>query len=333
MKMPGWGWIAFVVGLGALIALTAWQGFGAVSRGLSNVGWRVFWLVPLFSFPLMMATWAWGVLFAPEERPAWTRLAFARWIGLSVNQLLPVARVGGEVARARLVSEPERRSAAVVTSILADKTAQVASVGLFALMGLFALSWRASKTEFVVVSLVGIVAVAGFGIAFFVAQVRGGVHAAGRWISVLLPESTRESWLDTVGDTQDRLSRVYATRAFATSVVANVLFRVGIAVEVWLSLWFLGVRVDVLDAVIIEGLNQMLRAAVFIVPGALGAQEGGFIALGAVVGVPAPAAIAVSLCMRARELLVGIPALLAWQIREGMQGATGTATPRPDEFR
>jgi uncharacterized membrane protein YbhN (UPF0104 family) len=60
-----------------------------------------------------------------------------------------------------------------------------------------------------------------------------------------------------------------------------------------------------------------VRGAAFIVPGAIGVQEGGFIALCAIFGIPAPTAIALSLVKRLPELLLGIPGLLIWQGLEG----------------
>jgi uncharacterized membrane protein YbhN (UPF0104 family) len=53
------------------------------------------------------------------------------------------------------------------------------------------------------------------------------------------------------------------------------------------------------------------------VPGALGAQEGGLVLFGAVIGIPADLALAVALAKRVRELALGLPGLAAWQWVEG----------------
>ena len=58
-------------------------------------------------------------------------------------------------------------------------------------------------------------------------------------------------------------------------------------------------------------------ADVFVIPGAIGVQEGGFIALCGVFGIPAPTAIALSLIKRLPEIVLGIPGLLLWQGLEG----------------
>jgi hypothetical protein len=59
-----------------------------------------------------------------------------------------------------------------------------------------------------------------------------------------------------------------------------------------------------------------IRSAVFPVPGALGVQEGGYVIVGNLLGIPGDAAFALSLIARVRELILGIPGLLAWQLIE-----------------
>jgi len=60
-----------------------------------------------------------------------------------------------------------------------------------------------------------------------------------------------------------------------------------------------------------------VRAAAFLIPGAIGVQEGGFIVLGSLVGLGPEVSLALSLTKRVRELLLGIPGLIIWQAAEG----------------
>ena len=59
-----------------------------------------------------------------------------------------------------------------------------------------------------------------------------------------------------------------------------------------------------------------IRSAVFPVPGALGVQEGGYVVIGNLLGIPGDAAFALSLIARVRELILGIPGLICWQMIE-----------------
>ena len=56
-----------------------------------------------------------------------------------------------------------------------------------------------------------------------------------------------------------------------------------------------------------------IRTGAFAIPGGLGVQEGGSVLVGAVLGIPAPVALALALARRVREFLLGVPGLLAWQ--------------------
>ena len=83
--------------------------------------------------------------------------------------------------------------------------------------------------------------------------------------------------------------------------------------EVCIVLAALGHAVSPLAAVVIESLGMAARSAGFAVPGAVGVQEGGFVLACGLYGVPAEAALALSVLKRLRECLVGMPALMAWQ--------------------
>jgi uncharacterized membrane protein YbhN (UPF0104 family) len=50
-----------------------------------------------------------------------------------------------------------------------------------------------------------------------------------------------------------------------------------------------------IDAFILESLGSGVRVAAFMLPGALGALEGSFVLLGALFGLPADSALAISL--------------------------------------
>jgi uncharacterized membrane protein YbhN (UPF0104 family) len=83
-------------------------------------------------------------------------------------------------------------------------------------------------------------------------------------------------------------------------------------VEVCLALHFLGHDVDARAGLVIESLGQAAKAVGFAVPGALGIQEGGYVAVCAIFGLPAELAIALSIVKRMREFILGVPALCAW---------------------
>ena len=84
--------------------------------------------------------------------------------------------------------------------------------------------------------------------------------------------------------------------------------------EVYLIAYFLGVPVSWSSALLLESVGQAIRGAGFAIPGALGVQEGGYLLLAPLAGLPPNAALALSLAKRTRELLLGLPGLLFLQI-------------------
>lgn len=73
------------------------------------------------------------------------------------------------------------------------------------------------------------------------------------------------------------------------------------------------VPVSLVTALIFESVGQGIRGAMFIVPGALGVLEGGYIVVGAMLGIGGEAAMAFSVVRRVRELAFGIPGIIVWQ--------------------
>src|SRR6202030_4436335 len=80
--------------------------------------------------------------------------------------------------------------------------------------------------------------------------------------------------------------------------------------EVFLILELLNNPVSWVNALLLESLGQAIRGAAFAVPGALGVQEGGYLLLAPLAGLPPDMALELSLAKRARELLLGVPGLL-----------------------
>ena len=89
------------------------------------------------------------------------------------------------------------------------------------------------------------------------------------------------------------------------------------ASEVWVALAFAGQPIPFGSALVIESLVYAMRTAAFVVPNAVGVQEGAYILLGGAFGLSPEMALALSLLKRARDLTIGLPVLAWWQVAEG----------------
>jgi putative membrane protein len=150
----------------------------------------------------------------------------------------------------------------------------------------------------------------------FAIQRIGIVNLGARLVGTLFGDR----WADLVGSAArlDRVLRLVYRRP--SRVIASLGWQlVGWTLgsgEIWLALRFLGHPIDLYDAFLLEALAQAISSAAFLVPGALGVQEGGFVILGSLLGLGPEVSLAVALARRIRDLIVFLPGLVVWQLGE-----------------
>jgi hypothetical protein len=86
--------------------------------------------------------------------------------------------------------------------------------------------------------------------------------------------------------------------------------------SVWIGYRLLGTPIGLISAMALEGLLSGALAIAFLVPAGIVVQEASYVALGRLFGIPAHVSLAFSLLRRARDIAVGAPALVSWQIAE-----------------
>lgn len=308
---------SLAVGLALLGLLLAQHDLGALAAALAAVGWGVLWATLAHLPTVWLDMLAWRHLVAAARRPGRMAMFGFRWIGESVNALLPAAQVGGDVARARLLALAGVPGAEAGASVVVDFTLGLATQVVFSLVGVAALLAFVAPGDLgapVVAAVAGVVAVAAlvYGI-----QRAGAIALVGRFLGTL---ARGESWRGVAGGVaamEDRLRELYARR---TDLLVAAGWRLASwfahAAEVWIVLAFLGVDAGFVAALVIESLTAAIRSAAFMIPGALGAQEGGIVVLFALLGLPPDAAWAVAMVKRIRELGVGAPGLMLWAMAE-----------------
>ncbi len=310
--------VGFLIGLGVVIVLVAWQGVATIADRLAAAGWGIL-LVALFIPPdLILRTASWRLLFAPGRTPRFADTVWAMWIGSSVNFLLPVATIGGEFVKARVLTLRSVRGVDAAASVLLDKTVQAVSVLLWALIGITILVVVAPDEPMVAAALAGS-ALLMLGIAGFVlVQYAGAFGLFARPAARMFSSGRWQSLIESAADLDAVIRDLYRRPGvIATSSCLRLAKRAVMAGEVWLVAWLIGYPIGLAEAVMLNSLAVALRSAAFIVPGGIGVQEGGYVMVGALVGMPADAMLTISLATRLGELIEGLPGLLAWQFAEG----------------
>ena len=176
--------LGLVAGTALFCGLFLWRGIDTVFGLLDEAGIALV-LICLFSPPeQMLAAEAWRSQFPPSCRPGRTRTLLASGMGSAVKTLLPVATIGGEIAKARILilwSHPGAETAGAMT---VDKTIQAIAVLIWGLVGAVFLVFFVGESGAVAGILVG----AGFlilGIAGFIAvQIKGGFSLIAEKVGV-----------------------------------------------------------------------------------------------------------------------------------------------------
>jgi putative membrane protein len=305
--------LAALLGLTLIAVLVAHFGVSAVTRSLIAVGWIGFGAVCLIQLALIAVMGlAWGALLPGPSAwaPIWGRLV--RDAG---SELLPLSQVGGYVLGARALTFAGISGTAATASTIVDVTLE-----LFAQLAYTALSvgWLFHlRPEFAVVApvVVGLLVAGLLALAFLTVQ-RRGFDLFDRFARVLgrgwaVKTAAGAAALHAaLGDIYQRRAKVWA------SFVLHLACWIASALEAWVALWFANARLDFSTVLVIESLLYAARSVAFAVPNAVGVQEGAYILLGGGFGLTPEMALALSLLKRARDIVLGLPALAAWQLLE-----------------
>lgn len=317
VRMMRYTYAALTFGLALTIGLVAWQGLDAVAAVLAVGGWSLV-LLGLYQFvPILLAALSWRQLLGLPPSHGLAELTAVSWIGLSVNWLLPVAQIGGDLLRARLLILGGSNGAVAGASVVVDKTIQAGAQVGFSLLGLVLLL-AVAGTHALAFWTGGFVLVLSAGLCVFYRLQRKA--PAGRvtvLLRRLLPSPALRAALPNGRSFDAALDNLYSQRGrLAAAILWRGAERLAKAGEVWLALWLMGHPVSLIEALILESLTQAVRAAAFVVPAGLGVQEGGLVLIGGALGLSPDLSLALSLAKRFRELIVGLPGLLGWQLRE-----------------
>lgn len=301
-------WLVWHEDPGQVFSLMRAAGGGLVIAGLAH------WL------PMLFNACDWQTLIPETKRPGLGAMLRLVWIRESVNGLLPVARVGGEIVSFRLMRHWGLRASTASASLIVDMQLTLISQLIFTMVGIgFLLSAHSdSKALHLAGNLAwGVVVLMPLLVLFVLVQHASPFERVSRALSRLtsgkLAALTGQS-----ARIDQSIKLVWRRRA----VVIRYLFfwqplqYMATALELWLALYFLGEPVSMMDALVLEALVQALSSAAFFVPAALGVQEGGFVLIGTALGLEPTTCIALAGARRIRDLMIYLPGLLAWQISE-----------------
>ena len=314
-------------GIAAMIALVWRLGAEAVLRSLVAIGPLGFASVCLIHTALIAAMGlAWSVLL-PGTRP-WVAV-WGRFVRDSGSEVLPLSQVGGYLLGTRAVALYGVPATRGVASTIVDVTLEFLGQLAYVALGLLWLIHLHDKAIPPWIVAAGLALACGLGTLFVVLQRHGMRHA--HRVAGILGRGWAERTAAGATALYEALDAIYRRGGrVRASLAIHFACWVVSASEIWVALWFAGQPIPYGAALVIESLVYALRTAAFVVPNAMGVQEGAYILLGAAFGLGAEMALALSLLKRARDLVIGLPVLALWQAIEGGRLSRRMATrPAP----
>jgi putative membrane protein len=313
--------LAALIGLALLTVVIAATGLRPVAGSIARLGiggfllFSLYWLAVVTTLGLAWIVAAPGL---PASRA--TTFVWGRFVREAASDLLPFSQVGGLLIGARAVVARGVPETLVFASTLVDMTTELAAQILYSLAGVAALIltrfgtpgampllWAAAGGVLLLIAASGA----------FLALQRRGVAWIGRLASRWAPSAVTRA--DTL---QMALDEIYGRPARMTWAVGlHVLAWAGSGVGSWMALLLMGVQVPLWAVLAAESLIYVIRSAGFMIPAAIGVQEGAYVLVGPLFGLPAPDMLALSLIKRGRDILVGAPTLIIWQWLEAGMAA------------
>jgi putative membrane protein len=323
------GELAFAAGLGLIAWLVMRLGWPSIARALAAIGPAGVLLLALAHIPTLVVL-GFGWWATARHASATPPLSFfwARLVREAGGELLPFSHVGGFALGVRALALAGTSWVAATASSLLDVFAEQAAKTPYTLVGVALLLHLSHNADVAgpALILVGITTAFTALVVLRRAWLRARLEA--------LAETMAEKWL----------GRSAAGPAGAGATVRQALAPgggLGLSLalhfagwclggaETWLAFRLLGAHLTLPQALVVDGLFTAVRVFAFSIPGAVGVQEAAYILLAGLFAVPAPIAVAFSLVRRGRDLALGGPALLAWQLVErSRKGAKAPADAR-----
>jgi putative membrane protein len=311
--------VALSAGLVAAAYLVWSIGFDPIFAAVARAGFGGLAVLCLYALLVFVSlAFAWQFLLPPVQRRPLRELYLARLVRDSIAEISPFSPVGGMVAAARLLILKGMPGAYAGASVAADATTEAMAQVVFLAFGL---GWgltrfRHLSGDGLTEALVAVLLLAVPGIALLIFLQRKGAAFAERLANRFFPQSQDGvSFHAAIEAMYDSKSRLAASSAF------HLLSWIGAGGGTYLAFRLVGGDIPLLNAIALEALLCTLRSIAAPVPAAIGVQEWGYAVLAPMFGLPAEMGVAVSLLKRAREIVLGVPALLYWQGREVARAA------------
>ena len=299
---------AVLLGVGLFAHLVLRTGPQTISKQVHAVGWGLALIVIVSGVAHVVKTWAWRLTFQCDiSKLSWSRSLGMRLVSEAVGQLGIAGKLFGEGIRVSMLgcSAP---IAAGISSAALDSGLYILTSAIVTIFGIITAlliapvsgQWRLCAVAFAG-GVLAFISLGAFAVGKRWPVMSGTTRAMGR-----LP--CFQKWLSSkqqvIAAAEDSLLGFHskAPRAFWASIMLNFLCHALAALEVYIVLRFMGVRVAVFGALILEGLTKLINVIGALNPGNVGTYEAGNMLITRVLGITTASGLTLALCRRARSI-------------------------------
>jgi glycosyltransferase 2 family protein len=297
------------LGIAATAALTVYAGLGTVYRVIGDVGWLgIGWVsvLQLVSIALCSAAWK-----AVAGNTSFLTCLTARFIRVGVSNLAGIVPAVGEVAGARALSLLGASAGVAAASTVVDVALEALSQAIYTMLGLIPLLLLIEHVQATRWLLAITIAIVPTFAVFIVTRRRSALMMAER----IIARAARALGFSAGPDlklTRNVLDIYQRHRHVWLALLLHLAAWLMSAVQLWAAARALDRSLLFGEALAMQSLAYAARGALFFVPAGFGVQEGTFVLIGAVLGVDSASALALSLILRTRDILLGLPAIVVW---------------------
>lgn len=323
-----------ILGLVLLVYLVGRLGPDTIWRNLLVLRWRFPLILLLACSWHLTNTIAWAFAFPPGSfRPHLRTLLTAKLAGETVNQITPLANLGGEPLKAYLLRQQSPASRGLA-SVVINKTGQVITGLAFAIVGLgLVVSYWTLPQPIPTPVQAGLATLLGIGVLLFLFMWRQQRRMFSSLLGILRRLGLQKKMLEErqIGAKRidHSISQFYRHHAFRFALVLlfhSIGWLLG-ALETMVILRGLGANVNFSVAFFITSLSLVINTLFFFMPSNIGVMEGGQVFLLATLGLDPALGLALGITKRMRKviwILVGWVCLT--RLSHGMLASRRVAT-------
>ncbi|VUZ85375.1 membrane protein [Candidatus Methylomirabilis lanthanidiphila] len=302
--------LLLLLGLVLLGVLLARIDLSPVFDQVRSLSWGLLILLFPCGLTTILDTVGWRYAFRGALLPL-SILLPVRLAGKAFNTTSLTATLGGEPVKIYLL-HPQVSVEEGAASVVIDKTTALLAQICVLLLGIVFSPLVLPVGSPFVFGMVGLAILGALAIAGFVMAQRHGLF--GRSLRILNRLGFRwHGGLETAQGLDEAIATFYTIHRprLALSYLFHLMGSLVGIVEVYLILWLLGFPISLTTAIVIEAFSSAIKAVGFLIPGAIGVEEGGNMAIFMALGLTAGGGLSFSVVRRIRELVVVVVGLTA----------------------